>query len=116
MSIFKSLGLRIPPIRRLYDARNELAAALEVERGRTQAARSSGSVQGSPFFHYFSVFDPAELIMRYAAPDLVGQPGLTTNFLGVLTDPKVFPAGLVPLEGKVEAAPIPANWHADMAE
>lgn len=107
MSLTKTLALSIPAIRRLYDSRNELAAALELER-------SHGP--GSPFFHYFSVFDPAELIMRYAAPDLVGQPGLTTNFLGVLTDPKVFPAGLMPLEGKVEAAPIPANWHADMAE
>jgi FkbM family methyltransferase len=116
MSILKSLGLCIPPIRRLYDARNELAAALQVERGRAQAARSSGSVQGSPFFHYFSVFDPAGLIMRYAAPNLVGRPGLTTNFLGVLTDPKVYPASLMPLIGKVESAPIPANWHADMAE
>ena len=116
MSLLKAAALAVPPIRRLYDSRNALAAELSALRASAEAASTSGNHPGSPFFHYFAVFDPIESISRQAAPDLVGRPGLATNFLGVLIDPKVYPACLAPLAGQVEAQPIPANWHADIAE
>ena len=38
------------------------------------------------------------------------------NFLGVAVNPQIFPSALEPLNGSIEAAPLPNNWHADLAE
>jgi hypothetical protein len=70
----------------------------------------------SPFFHYNARFDPLEIIRRHAAPNLVPRTGYLTNFLGVIIDPKFFPSILDNVAGQVEGLPIPANWHADIAE
>ena len=48
--------------------------------------------------------------------NLAPTPGYLTNFLGVRIDPKFFPQVLTGREGEVESVPIPANWHADIAE
>jgi hypothetical protein len=53
---------------------------------------------------------------RHAAQGLQPHPKYMTNFLGVLIDPKYFPGILDNQAGVVEAIPIPANWHADIAE
>jgi 2-polyprenyl-3-methyl-5-hydroxy-6-metoxy-1,4-benzoquinol methylase len=71
---------------------------------------------GSPFFHYNSCFDALATIKRHARHDLQPHPDYLTNFLGVLIDPKVLPEILNGREGQVEPVPIPANWHADIAE
>jgi hypothetical protein len=52
----------------------------------------------------------------HAIPDLTSHPAYLTNFLGVLIDPKFFPQILADKAGEVEPIPIPANWHADIAE
>ncbi|NDC64187.1 MAG: class I SAM-dependent methyltransferase [Planctomycetia bacterium] len=70
----------------------------------------------SPFFSYTACFDPQEVMRRHAAHGLVPRPGHLTNFLGVLIDPAFFPEALRGRAGEVEAIPIPANWHADIAE
>ncbi|UYB51732.1 class I SAM-dependent methyltransferase [Xanthomonas sp. AM6] len=70
----------------------------------------------SPFFHYASTFDPIETMYRHAASGLTAKPGMVVNFLGVVIDPKFFPAILSAKGGEIEAIPIPANWHADIAE
>ena len=70
----------------------------------------------SPFFHYNSRFDAQETIRRHAVDGLQPTPGLLTNFLGVLIDPKFLPQILCDRAGTVEGIPIPANWHADIAE
>ena len=70
----------------------------------------------SPFFHYNATFDPQEVMRRHAASDLHPSPGYLTNFLGVRIDPKFFPTILQGRAGQVEGIPIPANWHADIAE
>jgi len=44
------------------------------------------------------------------------MPKYLTNFLGVLIDPKFFLSILDGRAGQVEPVPIPANWHADIAE
>ena len=53
---------------------------------------------------------------RHAAPSLSPSPRFLTNYLGVLIDPAFFPTILTGRENTVEAIPIPANWHADIAE
>lgn len=70
----------------------------------------------SVFDHYHQRFDAIATIRRHAAPDLKPTAGYATNFLGVRIDPKFFPQILADKAGTVEATPIPANWHADIAE
>ena len=70
----------------------------------------------SPFFHYNSSFDAVRVMRAHAVPDLKPNPTYLTNFLGVLIDPKFFPQILAGKGGQLEPIPIPANWHADIAE
>src|SRR5689334_22620519 len=71
---------------------------------------------GSPFVHYNAQFDAQATIERHARHDLRPHPNYLTNFLGVRIDPKFLPQILRGREGQVEPVPIPANWHADIAE
>lgn len=72
----------------------------------------------SPYFHYATEFDPIALMRRHAVKNLQPLDGYLTNFLGVRIDPKYFPSlpFLADRKGQVEDIPIPANWHADIAE
>jgi hypothetical protein len=72
--------------------------------------------QASPFFHYNAMFDARATIARHARTDLASHPDYLTNFLGVRIDPKFLPSILNGRDGEVEGIPIPANWHADIAE
>ncbi len=120
MNLLKSQILKIPPIRDLHEARNELVTqrdalsnALDVCRARLA---TEGDDAASSFFFYNSAFDAQEVIYRHALPGLQPHPEYLTNFLGVLIDPKFFPSVLEQRAGQVEPVPIPANWHADIAE
>lgn len=53
---------------------------------------------------------------RHARVDPQPLEGHVVNFLGVAIDPKFFPLILSDRAGQVEGIPIPANWHADVAE
>lgn len=68
------------------------------------------------FYHYNSSFDPVTLVEQYALHNLEPTPGYVTNAFGVLIDPQVLPHILTDESGVVEPLPIPANWHADLAE
>lgn len=70
----------------------------------------------SPFWHYNTTFDAQEIMRRYAIETPSPREGLLVNFLDVAVDPKVLPSILAPMAGTVEDLPIPANWHADIAE
>jgi FkbM family methyltransferase len=70
----------------------------------------------SPFFYFNSQFDAQETICHHAVASLQPTPGYLTNYLGVRIDPKFLPHILTERAGTVEAIPIPANWHADIAE
>ncbi len=94
----------VPPLRRLHDEACWLRAELAV-RPRL-----------SPFFHYNARFDAHALMRRHQAPDLRPDPHYLINFLGVRIDPKFCPPLLDGRAGEVEDIPIPANWHADIAE
>ncbi len=104
------LALMAPPIRRLHDSREQLLAerAILVAHFERHGA--------SPFLHYKASFDAEAVLRRHAVPDLQPRAGYLTNFLGVAIDPKFYPGILDGRAGSVEAIPIPANWHADIAE
>lgn len=70
------------------------------------------------FWHYHSRFDAVETVTRHAMnqPPFTAREGRVTNFLGVTIDPRIFPTALDRMAGTIEAAPMPNNWHADLAE
>lgn len=70
----------------------------------------------SPFYHYHSLFDPVGLVRKYAVGALTAHLGYQTNFMGVRVDPRYLPEVLGSRVGELEGLPIPANWHADLAE
>ena len=70
----------------------------------------------SPFWNYLSAFDAIGTINRYANEHVQPSPAFVTNFLGVKTRPEFYPKILTERAGTVEPPPIPANWHADIAE
>lgn len=129
MSLLKNAALRISPLRRLYEQRNRLQDEIERERtakrdlqcaldeakSRDRAAVAD-ALSRSRFFHYSATFDIAATMRRFENPNLQPTPGYLTNWLGVRIDPKFFPNVLDGRAGEVEGIPIPANWHADMAE
>jgi FkbM family methyltransferase len=67
-------------------------------------------------FVYSSSFDAEEALRRHAVPNPRPRPGHLVNFLDVATDITFFPSILDGRGGDVEGIPIPANWHADVAE
>jgi FkbM family methyltransferase len=70
----------------------------------------------SPFWHYNSSFDAVDVMRRFAVIDPAPMAGMAVNFLGVAIDPRIFPPALAERAGTVEPIPLPANWHADIAE
>ena len=116
MTIAQDIALRIPAIRRLHEARNTLLDERQALLARLAACEAPAGGTASAFFHYNACFNPQAVIRRPAVPGLLPRAGCLTNFLGVVIDPKFFPAILAERAGQVEAVPIPANWHADIAE
>lgn len=116
MDLFRRAALTIPPVRRLREARDALLGERDALSARLAQAEDRPPPPSSPFFHYNAAFDPQEIMRRHAVPDLRSSPGYLTNFLGVRIDPKFFPTILDGRAGQVEDVPIPANWHADIAE
>jgi hypothetical protein len=116
MSLLHDAALLAPPLRRLRDARNTLLAERDALSERLGACLNQPTPRASPFFYYHANFNPEEVIRRHAAPDIQAAPAYLTNFLGVRIDPKFYPPLLEGRGGEIEPVPIPANWHADIAE
>jgi hypothetical protein len=118
MTLLSVAGRLLPPLRRLHDSRNALAAALADRDQKllaVQAELGHAVHVSSPFSFYNTRFDGQEIMRRHAVTS-EPRPGYLVNFLGVAIDPKFFPAVLDGRAGQVEPIPIPANWHADIAE
>jgi len=114
MSGLRAAALKIPQIRRLWEDRANLIAERDDLQNRL---RNGNSTQpGNVFFHYNSSFDAIDTINRHARHDLQAHPAYATNFLGVKISPRFFPDVLAAMAGTVGPIPIPANWHADIAE
>jgi len=114
--VLKSVALSVPQLRRLQDDRLRLYGEVERLGQEIDRLRERLWEERSPFYHYRSTFDAEAVIRRHAVPDLVATPGFVTNFLGVKVDPAFVPDALAGKDGTVEPVPIPANWHADIAE
>jgi hypothetical protein len=114
--VLKSVALSVPQVRRLQDDRLRLYGEVERLGQENDRLRERLWEEQSPFYHYRSTFDAEAVIRRHAVPDLVPTPGFVTNFLGVRIDPAFVPDALADKAGTVEPIPIPANWHADIAE
>lgn len=115
--MFKNVALRIPHIKRLWEERADLLVqrdALLRENKQLQAHEEIGL--GSVFFHYNCSFDAIGTMKAHARDDLHSHPSYVTNFLGVRVPPRFFPGILDGKAGTIEPIPIPANWHADIAE
>jgi hypothetical protein len=69
----------------------------------------------SPFFFYNSYLDVRSLVEDNVDENRKPVPGHNVNFLGVAVPVEVFPF-LANTAGKLDNVPIPANYHADMAE
>lgn len=70
---------------------------------------------GSPLFHYHANFDVRSVIRSHLDSTRKPMPGHYVNFLGVAIPTRVF-AALEGKGGQLDSVPIPANFHADMAE
>lgn len=118
MNLLHELALQIPQIKQLRDTRDALKAENDALKSANslEAERREQPGQGSPFFHYSANFDALAVIRRHALGDVQPSPDHYTNYMGVKVPPKVFPSFLEGHKGLVEAIPIPASWHADIAE
>jgi len=70
----------------------------------------------TPFLYYRAVFDPGQLILEHENPSRSLKPGHLVNFFGVAMNLAFAPEIFAGQSARVEGPPIPANWHADMAE
>jgi hypothetical protein len=134
--MIKELALTLPPLRRLQEDRIRLRATVDDLRRTTEDLRETvGSLNGSvaerektiaelkarsvieasPFVHYHSPFDLRALISRHENPNRAPKLGHVVNYLGVALNTDFVPV-IAHLAGTVEGVPIPANWHADIAE
>jgi hypothetical protein len=124
--MLKHLALAIPRLRRLYEGRNNLQRALDIESTRIREVEGKLSqltfevnklraVERNPFFAYQANFDALETMRRHEVHGLAPTQGFQTNWLGVLVDPKIYPF-LAESGGTLDPFPYPANWHADIAE
>ncbi len=68
------------------------------------------------FMAYTATFDPCELIRSHAIEGVEPREGRLTNFLGTVIDTTYLGDTLHGRAGEVEGVPIPANWHACVAE
>ncbi|MDK9718738.1 MAG: hypothetical protein OEL57_12660 [Trichlorobacter sp.] len=67
------------------------------------------------YFYHSSIGDLTKRIHKYCEQNILPTPGYITNAFGVKINPNFFPHILSGKEG-IEEVPIPANWHADIAE
>lgn len=68
------------------------------------------------FMNYASTFDAEQTIRRHSRSGLVSDPRYLINFIGTKIEERFYPGILIGKAGSVEPVPIPANWHADVAE
>jgi hypothetical protein len=69
----------------------------------------------SPFYYFNGALDVEGIIDAHENPDRGPKPGHLVNFLGVAMNVAFMPL-MANAGGQVEGVPIPANYHAEMAE
>lgn len=67
------------------------------------------------YFYQSAIGDLERIVMKHVLPEITATPGFLTNAFGVKVNPRHLPSVIGGREG-IEPPPIPANWHADLAE
>jgi FkbM family methyltransferase len=96
------------------DLESESAGALieSIARSQEYVTRKKDTA----YLYYTAVFDPIAVILKHELRGRRAKPGHLVNFLGAAMNLAFAPRLFAGHPGGVEAVPIPANWHADMAE
>ena len=68
-----------------------------------------------PLWNYTASFDPVSVVLAHENRERGPVPGHRVNYLGVAVNSDKF-FGYLSLQNIVEPAPIPNNWHTDIAE
>jgi hypothetical protein len=92
-----------------------LREKLQAEKERVVQIERQHQVSSSPFAHFNAAIDVRAIVARHENPDRKAKPGHLVNYVGVAVSTDFVPI-ISERSGQVEAPPIPANWHADMAE
>jgi hypothetical protein len=69
----------------------------------------------NPFWHYNTRIDAQQIVKSHAARERTAVDGHIVNYLGVAMPVSIMPH-LAPQAGTLEDAPLPNNYHADLAE
>jgi hypothetical protein len=69
----------------------------------------------SPFWHYNSEIDTQKIIRKHENLEREEKEGHSVNYLGIAVNVARFFPNLG-IQNGLESIPIPANWHADIAE
>jgi FkbM family methyltransferase len=96
-----------------FESRHEFISSIKNSEEYKKQAKNDIP---SRFWHYSSVYDAIEEIKKSAPANIKASSLHATNFLGVKIRPEFLPEILYDKIGSVEEEPIPANWHADIAE
>lgn len=107
-------GYTIPQLIKIVLALPEFQAEKQRDGAAWESLFDVGP--GSPLWHYHANFDAIGLIRNYENPTRRPRKGHIVNFQDVAVNTAFLPHVLKGQEGKVEECPIPANWHADIAE
>lgn len=89
---------------------------LDYVGGSLEARIHNQNLIGTRYYQYNASLDAVGILLSHEDLDRKPVPNRLVNFLGVIIDPAYLPHILGGREGQIEGAPIPANWHADLAE
>lgn len=98
-------------------ARNqrELVSNIAASTEFTNRVGNASKLDSSPFHHFNASFDARATILSHAVASRSAREGFLVNFLGVAIPVRVMDS-LHDRSGTLENIPIPANFHADIAE
>ena len=92
------------------------ASVAEMIRGFGNSSEFQRRISGaSPFFHYNASIDVRAIVERHTYDGRRPMEGHLVNFLGVAMSTRFMPH-IANRGGQLDEIPIPANYHADMAE
>ena len=114
--MLKAAALKIPQIKRLWQDRANLRRNVIRCCGKTNGCGWLTAGTWQCIFPLQLQFRCIGTINSHSRSELTAHPSYVTNFLGVRVSPRFFPGILDGKAGTIEPIPIPANWHADIAE
>ncbi|HET7715278.1 MAG TPA: class I SAM-dependent methyltransferase [Bauldia sp.] len=114
VAAYEALLGRQPESESVLDAHLRHGSFAELLRAIADSPEYAMRMNRSPFFFYNSSFDVAAVIKAHEDPARTPKAGHVVNYLGVAINRDFLP--LLKDVPELEGPPIPANWHADMAE